>query len=150
MHAMHDQKAEALFTKGLNELHQGHTLAALASFERALQIEDNPDYYSYLAYCVAKERGQIRKAISLCEEAIQKSPHNPVHYLNLGRVYLHAQNKEYAVVIFREGLKYEKSQEIIDELNRLHTRKPPVLPFLPRDNPFNKYLGIVLRILRIR
>lgn len=150
MHSMRDTKAEALFAKGLAELRLGHTLTALASFERALQLENNPDYYSYLAYCIALERGQIRKAVSLCEEAIQKNPQNAVHYLNLGRIYLHAQNKEYAVVIFREGLKHERNEEIIAELNSLHTRKPPLIPFLPRDNPLNKYLGIIFRMLRLR
>ncbi|MEW6115575.1 MAG: tetratricopeptide repeat protein [Nitrospirota bacterium] len=147
---MQNPKAEALFTKGLHELHQGHTLAALANFERALQIEGNPLCTSYLAYCVAKERGQIKKAISLCEEVIERDPHNPVHYYNLGKIYLHADNKEYAVVVFREGLKYGKDENIINELVKLHTRKPPVIPFLDRSHPLNKYLGIILRLLRLR
>ncbi|MCL4492602.1 MAG: tetratricopeptide repeat protein [Nitrospirae bacterium] len=142
--------AKELFEKGVEALSQNKTLPALASFEKAIQMGDNPAYYSYLAYCIAKERGQVRKAISLCEEAIQKDTENPVHYLNLGKVYLHAGNKEYAIKVFREGLKFERNQQIINELIKLATRKPPVIPFLNRDNPINKYLGIILKLLGLR
>ncbi|MBI3592940.1 MAG: hypothetical protein HY099_05615, partial [Nitrospirae bacterium] len=80
---MQHTSAEEFFAKGLDALVHGKTLPALACFEKALQIEDNPAYYSCLAFCIAKERGQVRKAISLCEEAIQKEPENSIHYLNL-------------------------------------------------------------------
>ena len=55
-----------------------------------------------------------------------------------------------AIKILREGLKHEKNQQIIDELDSLGTRKPPVLFFLRRSNPLNKYLGILLRKLGLR
>ncbi|WP_442891754.1 tetratricopeptide repeat protein [Dissulfurispira sp.] len=98
----------------------------------------------------SKGRGQIRKAISLCEDAIKGEPENPIHYLNLGKIYLHAGDKETAIHAFRAGLKYKINQQIIDELNKLQTRKPPVIPFLERNNPINKYLGIILSRLGLR
>lgn len=147
---MPDTEAEKLFTKGLKALIQGDTLSALVFFEKATQIENSPIYCSHLALCIAKERGQVQKAISLCEEAIKKEPKNSVHYLNLGRVYLLVDNKADAIETFREGLSYEENQQIVDELNRLETRKPPVIPFLKRSNPLNKYLGIVLKKLGLR
>jgi tetratricopeptide (TPR) repeat protein len=119
-------------------------------FEKAVQIKETPVYISYFAFCIAKERGQVRKAISLCEEAIKREPDNPVHYFNLGKVYLHAGDKEAAINAFRAGLKYETNQQIIDELNKLQTRRPPVIPFLERNNPINKYLGIILSRLGLR
>ncbi|MEW5745153.1 MAG: tetratricopeptide repeat protein [Nitrospirota bacterium] len=143
-------EAEKLFVKGQSALQRGRTLPALACFEKALELTDTPLYRSYLAYCIAKERGQLKKAVSLCEEAIESEPRNPVHYLNLGRIYLHAKKKEEAVSIFREGLKHEMHEEIIDELQRLVSRKPPVFPFLKRENPINKYIGLVLSTLRLR
>jgi tetratricopeptide (TPR) repeat protein len=142
--------AEDFFARGLNELAVGHGLSALVYFEKAAQIKNVPVYVSYLALCIAKERGQMRKAISLCEEAIKKEPENPIHYLNLGRIYLHAGNKETAINTLRAGLRYETNQQIIDELNKLQTRKPPVVPFLERNNPINKYLGIMLSKLGFR
>lgn len=143
-------EAEEFFTRGLNELAVGHGLSALVYFEKAVQIKEVPVYVSYLALCIAKERGQIRKAISLCEEAIKREPENPIHYLNLGKIYLYTVDKETAINTFRAGLRYETNQQIIEELNKLQTRRPPVIPFLERNNPFNKYLGIILTRLGLR
>lgn len=89
-------EAERFFTKGLNELAVGHGLSALVYFEKATQIKEIPVYVSYLALCIAKERGQVKKAISLCEDAIKKEPENPIHYFNLGKIYLHSGDKEAA------------------------------------------------------
>ncbi|HEX8948100.1 MAG TPA: tetratricopeptide repeat protein [Dissulfurispiraceae bacterium] len=142
--------AKELFDKGMEALVHNKTLAALAFFEKGLQLEDNPSIYPPLAFCIAKERGQTRKAIELCEEAIQKDPSNALHYLYLGKIYLHIHNRDYAIMAFRAGLKYETNSRIIDELNKLATRKPPVISFLKRSNPVNKYLGIVLAKLGLR
>jgi len=143
-------EVERLFTKGLEALANGSILSALVFFEKAIKIENNPAIWSYLAFCIAKERGQFSKAISLCEEAIKKEPNNSAHYLNLGRIYLFTYKKAEAINIFREGLNYEANQQIVDELNKLIIRKPPVIPFLKRKNPLNKYLGIILKLLRLR
>ncbi|MEW6002307.1 MAG: tetratricopeptide repeat protein [Nitrospirota bacterium] len=144
------QSAEQIFSDGVKALIQGDTLSALVYFEKAIQIENSPINCSYLAYCVARERGQFQKAISLGEDAIRREPRNSIHYLNLGRVYLLADRKAEAIDIFRSGLGQEGNQMIIDELNRLGTRKPPVIPFLKRSNTINKYLGIILKKLGLR
>ncbi|HAK89416.1 MAG: hypothetical protein A2077_05220 [Nitrospirae bacterium GWC2_46_6] len=141
---------EEFFKKGLSELAQGQGLSALVNFEKALQLDYKPLYLSYFAYCTAKERGQIRKAIELCEDAVKLEPDNPLHYLNLGRIYLHAGDRGTAILAFRTGLKHEINREIIDELIKLQTRKSPVISFLSRDNPVNKYLGIILKCLGLR
>jgi tetratricopeptide (TPR) repeat protein len=136
---------EGLLKTGVEALAQGNTISALSCFEKAISIEKRPDVYSYYAFCIAKERGQVSKAISLCKEAIEKEPNNSVHYLNLGRIYLLDDKKEEAIKTFRGGLNYEANPLIVDELNKLGPRKPPIVPFLKRSNPINKYLGIMLR-----
>ena len=147
---MHDTETEKLFKKGLEALTEGNTLSALSYLEKALHAKYSPVIISYYAFCIAKERGQVGKAVSLCEEAIKREPQNSQLYLNLGRIYLIDNNKTDAIKTFREGLNYEANQQIIDELNRLVIRKPPIFPFLKRSNPINKYLGIILKILRLR
>ena len=147
---MHDTETEKLFTKGLETLAEGNTLSALSFFEKALHTKYSPVISSYHAFCIAKERGQVSKAISLCKEAIKKEPNNSLPYLNLGRIYLIDNNKADAIKTFREGLNYESNQQIVDELNKLEIRRPPIFPFLKRSNPINKYLGIILKILRLR
>jgi tetratricopeptide (TPR) repeat protein len=136
---------EVLFKKGLESFAQGDTLSALSYFEKAINIEKSPAVCSYYALCIAKERGQVSNAISLCKEAIQKEPGNSLHYLNLGKIYLVDNNKEEAIKTFRAGLDYETNPLIVDELNKLGPRKPPILPFLERSNPINRYLGIMFR-----
>lgn len=147
---MQDPVAKRLYDKGVEHLLKGKTLPALSCFEQALKKEDSPSIWSYYAFCIAKERGQIKKAMLLCKEALEREPDNAVHYLNLGRIYLFTRKKAEAIAIFREGLNHEAHEQIIDELNNLVPRKPPVIPFLKRANPINKYLGIILKILRLR
>lgn len=143
-------EAEELYEKGVETADRGNWLAALALFEKAVQLEDKPAYQSCLAVCIAKERGQYNRAAQLCRDAIAEEPGNPVHYLNLGRISLFQGRKEEAISLFREGLEHGFEKRIIDELEKLGTRKKPVISFLHRDNPVNKHLGIVLKMLRIR
>jgi len=147
---MQDPDARRLYDKGVAHLSQGKTLPALSCFEQALKKEDSPSIWSSYALCIAKERGQIKKAMLLCKEALEREPDNAVHYLNLGRIYLFTRKKAEAITIFREGLNHEANDEIIEELDNLVIRKPPVISFLARKNPINKYLGIILKILHLR
>jgi len=147
---MTESENVTLIDKGREALAKGETLSALAFFEKALETEDNPSARSYLAFCMAKERGLLTKGISWCEESLGREPENSVHYLNLGRIYLLMKKREEAIRNFREGLKYGSNEEIADELHRLGIRSSPVLSFLKRSNPLNKYLGILLKMLRLR
>jgi len=147
---MPDTETDKLFTSGLKALDQGDTLTALGFFEKAVQGEEKPAYCSYLALCIAKERGQFQLAVTLCEKAKAREPHNPLHYLNLGKVYLYAGKRDDAIRTFREGLSRGKDQAIIDELDKLGTRKPPAISFLKRSNPVNRFLGTTLKRMGFR
>lgn len=147
---MPDTETDKLFTSGLKALDQGDTLTALGFFEKAVQGEEKPAYCCYLALCIAKERGQFQLAVTLCEKAKAREPHNPLHYLNLGKVYLYAGKRDDAIRTFREGLSRGKDQAIIDELDKLGTRKPPVISFLKRSNPINRFLGTTLKKMGFR
>ena len=143
-------EARQLFDKGMQALTEGNIIAALSFFEKALAKEDDPLISSCFAFCIAKERGEIKKAISLCTDAIKEEPENAFHYLNLGKIYLIRKDRKEAVKTFRQGLQHEENRQIIDELNRLGTRKPPLIPFLKRGNIINKYLGLILSRLKLR
>jgi tetratricopeptide (TPR) repeat protein len=139
-----------LIEKGIGAAEQGNTLVALVHLEAAAKIQKIPTVLSYLAYCMAHERKQLPKAVSLCRSAMQAEPHNSIHYLNLGRVYLLAGQKPSAIETFRRGLKAGKNPQIIGELKKLGIRRSPVLKNLPRDNPLNKFLGLVFYRLGFR
>lgn len=144
------EEAERLFNAGLKALAGNDCLSALGFFEKAVRLEDKPIYNSYLAFCIAKERGQLQLAFTLCEKARAREPNNPFHCLNLGRICLIAGKKAEAIRAFREGLSVERNEEIVGELEKLGTRKPPLFPFLRRSNPLNKYVGLLLKRIGLR
>ncbi len=141
---------EKLFNMGTEALAWGNTRYALEQFRKLVAIERLPIYCSNLAYCLAKEKREFKQAITLCNEAIKKEPKNSAHFLNLGRIYLLAGQRKDAIRFLRMGLRYEHSREIIAELDMLGARKSPPIPFLKRENPTNKYLGIILDKMGMR
>jgi tetratricopeptide (TPR) repeat protein len=142
--------SEELLSKGLRAFEKENFVSALCFLEQACQKEASPDAVSHLAVCIARERGLVKKALEMCTEAIEKEPGRSVHHLNKGRVLLFAKRREEAVDAFRRGLAVEANPDIGRELERLGIRKRPVIPFLPRHNLLNKYLGIILSKLRLR
>lgn len=147
---MIDANPEALFNKGLDSLKRNEWTAALACFEKAAGLKNTPIHNSYLALCIARERGQTQKGVSLCNESIEAEPDNTVHYLNLGRIYQMQGKPEEAISAFRQGLSRGADDRIVEELRRIGTRRQPPISFLSRDNPLNKYLGIILARLGLR
>ncbi|MDQ7787116.1 MAG: tetratricopeptide repeat protein [Thermodesulfovibrionales bacterium] len=147
---MLEQEEGEFFRRGLEALERDQTVAALSWFEKAIEKGRSPSSLSFFAFCIARQRGQYKKAISFCLEAIQKDPNNSLHYLNLGKIYLLDKNKTEAIKVFREGMHHQSNAQIIQELEKLGPRKPPVIPFLKRNNPLNKYLGIILSRLKLR
>jgi tetratricopeptide (TPR) repeat protein len=147
---MGDTEAEKEFTRGLKFLQEGNALAAMPFFEKAAGADPTPLRISCLGFCIAKERGQVQKGIQFCREALEKEPENPLHYLNLGKIFMSAGNKQEAIRTLREGLARGLNQEITDLLNEIGTRKQPVIPALDRNNPINKYLGKLMGQLGLR
>lgn len=147
---MVDTTTGGLWEEGLDALSHGNTARALVCFEELVTEERLPAYLSPLAFCLARERGEYRKAISLCKEAVRHEPKNTVHFLYLGRVHLLAGEKKDAVRIFRMGLRHGRDMAIQGELNRLGIRKAPVFPFLKRENPINKYAGKLFAKIGLR
>jgi hypothetical protein len=152
----------------IEAIDRGQTLQGLLTLEHTPGARALPLARSYLAYCMAKERGQIRHAVGLCHEALAADPSHPAHYLNLGRVLLVAGDKQRAIATFWRGISRNSGPEhtsarnwprsgrrrehdlIMDELRRLGIRKPPPFRALRRDHPINKYLGVFLSRIGLR
>ena len=143
-------EGEREFARGTAELSEGNALAALAHFEKAVQVDPQPRYLSYLGYCIALQRGQVQKGIGLCRQSMEEEPGIADHYLNLGRILILAGNKVEALDVLRKGIAVAPHPEIASLLETIGTRKPPVIGFLGRDNVLNKHLGILLARLGMR
>lgn len=143
-------EAEKEFTQALAALSVEDTLTALSHLERALKLRDFPGWYSYLGFCIAKERGQHRKGLELCLNSLAAEPDLPDHFLNLGRVHLISGNKVEALRVLREGMAKGGNPALVRLLECLGTRNAPAIPMLSRNNLLNKYLGILLSRLGLR
>jgi len=111
---------------------------------------ETPEMLSLMGYSLAKQSGQLKEGIALCEKAISLNPNHTEHYLNLGRIYLLANKREAAIRIFKTALRIRKDQRIIHELRSMGIRKPPIISSLSRDHLVNVWAGKVLKMLRFR
>ncbi len=142
--------AEKEFSLGKAALEREDTLVALTHLERALRQQNTPGWYSYLGYCIAKERGQFRKGVEFCQRSLTEEPDHPGHYYNLGRVHLASGDKVEALRVLREGMAKGGSPEIGRLLEGLGQRSPLLFPSLSRTHPLNRYLGLLLKRLGLR
>lgn len=132
------------------EADRGNTLFALVELEMLMKQRPNPKVLSYLGYCVAKEKRNVRKGVELCLAAINKESSNPIHYLNLGRIHLLSGDKDKAFSTFRKGLKMGRDKRIMRYLRAMGIRKSPVIASLARDHAINKLLGKIFSRLKLR
>ena len=138
---------QKFFKEGQKFLRKGDLEEAAKAFEKAYNLDrDNPAYMSYYGMCAALKWGKIGLGLELCTKAIKKEFFKAEYYLNLGKVYLAADNKKGAITAFKKGLRFDPNSEELNEMMiQLGIRKRPIIPFLKRSNPINKYLGIFFR-----
>lgn len=142
--------AQREFQRACGALEQGDVLRALGWLESALRRHDNPQWHAMLGYCIAKERGHVGRGMELCRTALERYPEQPESYYFMARVLALSGKKAEAVELLRQGLSCGDSLAIKRYLQELGVRKPPFIGWLPRDNPFNKYCGLVLARLGLR
>jgi tetratricopeptide (TPR) repeat protein len=135
-------------------LRTGDGRSALNTLREGLEkYPADPFLMSYYGYLLSVVDKNPREGIKKCRDAIvaldKAMPfasefYYPVFYLNLGRTYL-KENRIEAINCFRTGLKTDpENQDLLNELNKLGSRRKPAMPFLNRSNPINKYIGMVL------
>jgi tetratricopeptide (TPR) repeat protein len=139
-----------LVRQGLAALDHENTLDALPHFEEAAHCRETATILSCLGYCLAHERREIEKGLALCQEAVRQEPGNPLHYLNLGRVYLAARQKPFAMAAFQRGLEFGRHPGLLREIRRMGRRQPPVFPCLRRSHVLNRCCGYILSLLNLR
>jgi len=124
--------------------------SAIAKLEQIPLMARTPQVMSAYALCMAEVKGASKSFVNLCHEAIKKEPKNPEHYYRQGRILMLAGRKKDSIWMFRMGLRHGRHRGIIETLGALGIRRAPPVNFLPRDNPLNKYLGILLTRLNLR
>ena len=101
-----------------------------------------PELLSYYGLCIAQAEDRVGEGTHLCRLALARDSLRPDFYLNLGRIYLQASEKEKALETFHQGLGlFGNSQALIQEWRKMGIRKRRVLNFLPRDHFVNRCIG---------
>ena len=130
---------------------RGNYSRAAALLNDALKISpENPTYLSMLGYCVGIQ-GNLMAAEKMCRKAVQEAPFDPNVHVNLGRVLTEQGRRKEA----REALMHAYQLDNTNapaalELSRMGVRRKPVIPFLGRNHPFNRYLGKLRHSIRRR
>ncbi len=126
--------------------------------EASKHYPNNPLILSYRGYLEAAVNKYFFQGEMLCEDAIKalkeqmplcESFFLPLLYLNLGKVYAIANNRKAAYEALKKGLEIDNTNEDIrSEMKKIGIRREPLIPFLNRSNPINKYIGKLLYKLK--
>lgn len=120
----------------------------------AYQYPNDPFVLSYYGCLVSVVGRRHPEGVKICRDAVALLKKTmpvggefflPQLFLNLGRAYLAGGNKTNAVKVFSSGLKVDPdNKELKAEMKGLGVRHKPPIGFLKRDNPINKYIGMLL------
>lgn len=147
---MQPEDINELLKKGKEAVEKGYIPSAQVFFSQVAEQNNSPEVRSYLAYCLAKSQGRTQVAAKTCIESIRREPDNPTHYLLLGRIHLLTDDKDKAVQVLRQGARINKDPRLLNEINKMGMRKPPVLTGLKRNHPLNRFFGKLLAWLGLR
>lgn len=130
-----------LFQLGTEALEARNYPVAYRYLQAAVDKERSAEHLSQFALALVHHTGKIQTAVALCHEAIKMEPKNPEQFLRLATVYMIAGRRKETIRVLNLGLRAGRHPGISSLLQILGQRKDPVLPYLSRSNPLNKYLG---------
>lgn len=136
-------ESEAHYHLAIEKINRSNFKEAHQHLVEALRVAPmNPVYLSYYGLCLANVGGDYKSAIRACRQAAKAMPRDPVIRVNLGRVYRLKGDIGSAHREFLTAHRLDKQHPApAAELTRMGVRRPPVIPFLPRSNWCNRYLG---------
>ena len=105
-------------------------------------LELTGTFYSYLGYGIARYERRVQEGLALCRHSIKVQFYEPENYVNLARVYLLKRNRRKAVEALNQALRLNANHPGARALaQEIGWRRSPVIPFLPRGNLLNRWLG---------
>ncbi len=124
---------------------RGDRAAAHEAYRAAQQLDGNdPQVLSRLGLTLVLVARDEYKGVAFCEEAVRRGAGDADALWRLATVYEATFQKERAVRAVRQGLHVDNTHAgLVSMIQRLGVRRPPVISFLPRSNPINKYLGMI-------
>lgn len=132
------ERGRALFEGGRYE-------EALPLLRTAHAVEGNDARVrSWYGLCLGLVERRFEEAVTFCLSAAKQEFFNPDLYWNLARLHLGFGFKSEGVRYLRRGLMIDPGHAAIRAaMQDLGDRAAPVLAFLPRRHPVNRWLGAV-------
>jgi Flp pilus assembly protein TadD len=142
-------ESQSFYNRALEKIARNRHREALNHMLDAVRIApDNPLYLSYFGYCLALVEHDFDRATRYCQQAKDAMPLEPITYVNLGKVYRLKGDNGSAYKEFLAAWELDKRHAVTaSELTRMGIRRPPFIPFLPRSNWCNRYLGMLRAML---
>lgn len=142
------QQEEALdqdYVQGVKYAAQGDWMAAHNSFSAVMTRVDHFHVY-YSLYSSADGLARVmtgdNSGLNQCRQAVMDEPKRADLYENLVRACLYLRQRKKAVDALRKGLRVAPQHTGLNRLRReMGFRRQPIIPFLSRDNPINRFIG---------
>ena len=129
--------------RGLSLLNRGFGAEAFEQLTQAYQRNPkNAGCRSGYALGLALVQGQFLPAMRIAQDALSREFYNPDLYLHLVQIYLAAGQKSEAIHYLEQGEQLDGEHPgLFEARHEVGDRRSPVLPFLARSNPLNRWLG---------
>jgi len=145
------QSVEDKIREAIELTREGEYEEALALFEANLAAMNGGNMqqkrlaayaFSFYGVCLAKVQRQYAQAVRCCEISLRHNLLDPIHHHNLALVYLERDDRARAVETLNAGLRLDPRNRNLNRIwDSIGRRRPPIIPFLSRNNPLNIWLG---------
>ncbi|NIL99984.1 MAG: hypothetical protein GTN89_12465 [Acidobacteria bacterium] len=141
------KERETVFKSAVADYTGGRCKQAAVKLRNLIEDGSNdPRHLSMLGIVTAKQDGNVREGLQLCERAVDLGFTDPWVHLNLARLNLSIGRRTRAVEVLRRGLRAQPGHPgMLREIQRLSPRGKPPIGFLDRDHALNRYLGTTFR-----
>ena len=103
---------------------------------------DHAECTAYLGVCLAAGQRKYVTAEKLVKNILASNPYDPTAWYALGRINLLGGRREQAFRNFAKAKQVSRDDAGVEKMvDQMDPRRPPVLTFLPRNNPLNVWLG---------
>jgi tetratricopeptide (TPR) repeat protein len=139
-----DSEVDKALLEGAEWFRQGDLGQAHACFQTAHRRRStDPLSQSWYGLTLILVERNNSLGLRYCEESVRRGGATlPEAWLNLGRAYRALGHRVLAVRALGRGGELAPDNEALkQELRLLGTRRPPVLGFLSRSHPVNRFLG---------
>jgi tetratricopeptide (TPR) repeat protein len=138
-----DAVARAAWEEGLAAYTARDLAGAHAAFERAHRRDPrDPIFMSWYGLTLVLVEKNSNLGVSLIDQALRVAGPSPELLLNSARVHLALNQRERAVRAVARGLElWPEDPRLLLARSVMGSRREPVLPFLSRKNPVNRFFG---------